>query len=507
MGFSYINEVKEAYPLSKTHEANFIQLHSRRLVIVGVEEAQTIDTYQETFLSYAQQLSSQGSLTRIFVDESHVVLTNQSYRQKMADLIVVRTLQAPITLLTATLPPSMEHELKEAMLVPEARVIRAESHRPNIELHVEFCENGKAMRTVIELVKTLENQLLLSQKCVVYCKAKSQAVRLSSLLHSQCYTADMDPEARKLSVADWLDPIKSNVIVATTALGTGIEIPDLMQVFHLNLPFSAIDFIQESGRCGRQGQPAKSTIVVEERELGQTSKQGGFLKVNEQVIMNLVSNKTLCRRFQLSEYIDGTGKTCKQVHGLLCDICKAQSTRWTSEDPKQGLQLYQKAIGARGQGLEGMKELISKVSYQNGQWGLCPVCFILSGEERADHSFMDCKEHEDLQWGNYLEFGRHIKWPRDYSICIRCAVWHKECQEGSQKKNCKWKHAVVPLAMALRKQVAGQRLIDKVTEGRINLDDKKEYAEWLSRAYFKPIHGLNMLNIHKLIAEVVDKVI
>ncbi len=52
----------------------------------------------------------------------------------MSKLIVLRTVKAPVVLVTATLPKTMEKELEEAMLVPNAKYIRAFTYRPNIEI-------------------------------------------------------------------------------------------------------------------------------------------------------------------------------------------------------------------------------------------------------------------------------------------------------------------------------------------------------------------------------------
>ncbi len=52
------------------------------------------------------------------------------------------------------------------------------------------------------------------------------------------------------------------MIVATSALGAGVDIPDVRLVVHIGLPRSLRDFVQESGRAGRDGQASRSVIVV-----------------------------------------------------------------------------------------------------------------------------------------------------------------------------------------------------------------------------------------------------
>jgi hypothetical protein len=54
---------------------------------------------------------------------------------------------------------------------------------------------------------------------------------------------------------------EQQVIVATSALGMGIDIPDIRGIIHLGRP-ARLDHGQESGRAGRDGQPSEAIMIV-----------------------------------------------------------------------------------------------------------------------------------------------------------------------------------------------------------------------------------------------------
>ena len=75
-------------------------------------------------------------------------------------------------------------------------------------------------------------------------------------------------EGKEEALAAWADG-EERVIVATTALGTGIDVSGINLVVHLGRPHGIVDFVQEVGRAGRAGEAeaARSVVVLVASEL------------------------------------------------------------------------------------------------------------------------------------------------------------------------------------------------------------------------------------------------
>ncbi|KAK7413947.1 hypothetical protein QQZ08_012559, partial [Neonectria magnoliae] len=152
------------------------------------------------------------------------------------------------------------------MLLQTPIYIRASSHRPNFSFRVHRVRNGQGIREVKQRVQARAGSLKAGDKGIIYCTSRASCKALALQLGCHYYHGDPeDPDAdflaqRELGYVQWKEG-KSRYIVATAALGTGLDVAAIVHVIHLDIPHSIVDYSQEAGRAGRAGEPVWAEII------------------------------------------------------------------------------------------------------------------------------------------------------------------------------------------------------------------------------------------------------
>jgi superfamily II DNA or RNA helicase len=429
-----------------------------QVIVVAVERG-----VGDSFNAFAQSLQQQGRLQLIVLDECHLILTDSDYRRKLRELDRLRDIKCNTLLLSATLPPAMEEKLAEEMaLGTRVKVVRAKTNRPNIQYSVETVENGGAMARVLELVSDRMDSMSDGRKGIIYCRTKAACKAMAKVIGCDHYFAGW--EEREVGLSDWLKG-KHKFIVATGALGTGVDYPGIVSVIHMNRPYKLIDFCQQSGRGGRGGEPVESMVVLEKLDLSPGWDE------DEEGMSEFMQTEG-CRRVVLSGEMDDEVVDCRAIDAVECDNCG----RGFLCD--LGPMLRREGVKRRSMCIERLAAAVRRM------YGCCPVCWLLGGEDAASsHRFDGCPWFEfRRQYGESKEWIRYT----DLKTCWGChlpeSIGMEHCQRS---QDCMWKDIVAPVVLAsLWVECLSGRIASlarrKFYSGDVK--DVKEYCRWISRS-------------------------
>ena len=286
-------------------------------------------------LLQAETLEMLGAvpLSLIAIDEAHCVSQwGHDFRQDYLGLHVLRERfpGVPRLALTATADTATRRDILARLELGDAERFVSGFDRPNIRYSVRAKTDVSA-----QLARFLENRR--GEAGIVYAMTRRKVEATAEALAGRGfkalpYHAGLPAELRKEHQSRFLreDGI---VMVATIAFGMGIDKPDVRFVAHVDLPKSVEAYYQETGRAGRDGEPAEAWMVyglqdvVRLRQMAEQSEADEAHKRIERAKLDALlgwCEVTACRRRALLEYFgDGLEEDCGN-----CDICLEPPRTW-----------------------------------------------------------------------------------------------------------------------------------------------------------------------------------
>ncbi|MEO5494478.1 MAG: DNA helicase RecQ [Sphingomonas sp.] len=334
-----------------------------------------------------RELLDRGKLCLFAIDEAHCVSEwGHDFRPdyRLLRPLLDRFPDVPRLALTATADAHTRADILDQLGIPRDGLIVAGFDRPNIRYAISAKDN--TTRQIADLIAEQPGP------GIVYAQTRAATEKLAEALGktgrpTRAYHAGLDPPVRAKNQADFVAS-EDMVIVATVAFGMGIDKPDVRFVAHAGLPKSIEAYYQETGRAGRDGDPAIAHLFWGAEDFAKARQRIGEVEPHRQAgertrlnaLGALVETSGCRRKLLLAHFGDDAPDNCGN-----CDNCLNPPA---ATDATQVAQKFLSAVFRTGQsfGVGYIESILtgqsSERSLMNGHEALS-VFGIVDGAEEA----------------------------------------------------------------------------------------------------------------------------
>lgn len=238
-------------------------------------------------------------------DEAHCISQwGKEFRPSYLNLgkILKRINPQQILAFTATASENTISDIKNCLFAKEPLVVQGDGDRENI-IYSALPVHDRSFG-VIQLLQTCK------KPCIVFCSRREltfklclTCLRVFKETPMRYYHAGLSKKERE-TIEKWFLDSQDGVLFATSAYGMGIDKPNIRTVIHYELPSSIEEYLQESGRAGRDGKTSFSWVLKTDEDIDSDNRLKKIFSSDE------------CRRHALLLELGQDKEECSG-----CDVC------------------------------------------------------------------------------------------------------------------------------------------------------------------------------------------
>jgi len=493
--------------------------------------------FKKGFQGFVNRLRGMHRLDRVVIDECHTVLDSTDvFRPMLKQLRQVMTMGCPVVMLTATMPPTEESRFLRIMGIEMEDVAKFRTGTSRTNISYECQDYDGRDEAVVEKLKDFQRQLDEvgeGGKMIVYVYGLRERIeKLAEAIGAPAFHSQVH-EREKRRILEGLAEGSVRTVVATNALGMGVDIPDIRMVVHVDAPDGLRDYAQESGRAGRDGRSSRAMVLIKPANGRCEEEEEGGLNMYARRVLNLPGRRQMrtfvggvaCKRVVLDEYLDGRlDRTKCGGEEEACDVCQtaaAQGRRRAEADIEEARSFASLEAGdgreasfaadsrAQARIREGGRarvaeraEFIEQLQEAVEEWDrVCAICKI-GGESgrRLQHPTSGCKNDAGTVREQIEGMREHCK-IEAYGGCKGCQLPQDICKRWtstpsgfkSSGGSCQWRYVVIDVVVSLLDagfregedgstiEQGSQFVLDEMANDRVDVGKLRSVYEWYGR--------------------------
>jgi ATP-dependent DNA helicase RecQ len=213
-----------------------------------------------------QQKIKELNISFVAIDEAHCISEwGHDFRPSYRNIKILKEIIPDVNFiaLTATANKKVLADISSNLELVNPKIFRKSFARENLAYQV-FTVEDKLLRLAQIFTKT-------KSPAIVYVNSRKKTEELANFLNaknfkSSFYHGGLSAKEKQISFDNWMTE-RTPIMISTNAFGMGIDKPNVGIVVHFDVPFSIENYIQESGRAGRNEKKSFAVLLKNDHDI------------------------------------------------------------------------------------------------------------------------------------------------------------------------------------------------------------------------------------------------